>query len=266
MPSPPPVALTIAGSDSSGGAGIQADLKTFAAFRVFGASALTAVTAQNTVGVQAAVMLEPGLVARQIDSIADDLPIAATKSGMLGSAPVIDTVADAIERHRLLPFVLDPVMVAKSGDPLIDDAAVETLVRRLIPLAAVVTPNRHEAARLTGVTVTDRATAERAATKLCRDLGARACIIKTVREGDQSIDLFHDGRDLHAFAAPWRETNNTHGSGCAFSAAITAGLARGLPLKAAVEQTKRFIDTALKSDLALGRGTHPVNPLAWLDQ
>lgn len=262
----PPVAFTIAGSDSSGGAGIQADLKTFAALGCFGASAITAVTAQNTTGVQSARLMDVQLVREQIHSVAADLPIAATKTGMLGSVDIVEAVADAIEEHGLFrdrPFVLDPVMRAKSGDALIDDAAVDAVIRRLIPLADLVTPNRHEAARLCGFTVDDTGTAARAAETICATLGARACVVKGICASEAgnpvSIDFYCDGRDVRPLIAPLHNGGNTHGSGCTFAAAITALIAHGRPLAEAVHEAKRLIDAALASPMRLGHGISPVD-------
>lgn len=265
-PTPAPVALTIAGSDSSGGAGIQADLKTFTVLGCYGASALTAVTAQNTEGVQAVQMLSVDLVERQIASVACDLPVAATKTGMLGSAAIIRAVADAARRHELFPLVVDPVMTAKSGDKLIDDEAVATLRDRLVPLATVVTPNRHEAARLCGFAVETVGDAARAAEMICVKLGAQASVVKGIRSAEAgravSIDAYCDGKQVHSLIHPWRETANTHGSGCTFAAAITAGLALGYDLPKALNLAKTCIDRALASEARWGHGKSPVDHLA----
>jgi hydroxymethylpyrimidine/phosphomethylpyrimidine kinase len=267
-----PVALTIAGSDSGGGAGIQADLKTFTMLGCYGATALTAVTAQNTRGVQAAALLEPTLIARQIDSVATDLSPAATKTGMLGSVDIVETVAATIRRHGLAPLVVDPVMVAKSGDSLIDDDAVDAIVRLLLPLADIVTPNRHEAARLAGFPVETVDDARRAAGVICDRFGARACVVKAVRredaDGPVSVDVFcpapghPDGCRL--LPHPWHATGqaNTHGSGCTFSAAVTAELAKGREMEAALEAAVRFIDAAMASPVRYGSGISPVDHLA----
>lgn len=262
-----PITLAIAGSDSGGGAGIQADLKTFAMLGCFGTSALTAVTAQNTRGVQDVAMLEPAMVVRQIDSIADDLRPAATKTGMLGSRACVQAVAGAIERHGLSPLVVDPVMIAKGGDSLVDDDAVEAIIRRLIPLATIVTPNRHEAARLVGFDITDTDAAARAAEIICDRLGAGACVVKGVRDaaGQTVVDTLHiRGGGGHRLTAVWQPPgqHNAHGSGCTFSAAITAYLARGKPLLQAVESAKAFINAAITSPVRFGGGVSPVDHLA----
>jgi hydroxymethylpyrimidine/phosphomethylpyrimidine kinase len=267
---PPPVALTIAGSDSSGGAGIQADLKTFALQGIYGASAVTAITAQNTTGVQAAELLDPELVVRQIDAVADDLPIAAVKTGMLGSMEMIQAVAQALQRRGIGPLVVDPVMVAKSGDPLIDDEAVDAMKQQLFPLAAIVTPNRHEAARLVGWAeapdTINRAT--EAARIICDRFGPGACVVKAIAcdedEPAQSVDVFCQGSSSQTLTGPLCSAHRTHGSGCTFSAAIAAELARGQSLAKALALAKRFVTRAIHEAPPLGHGTAPVNPLAWL--
>ena len=262
------VALTIAGSDSSGGAGIQADLKTFAALDCFGTSAITAITAQNTTGVKAASLLDPELVRQQIDAVASDMPIAGCKTGMLGSAAIIQAVADAIREHNLSP-VVDPVMVAKSDDPLIDDDAVATLADQLLPLAAVVTPNRREAAKLLDLTepIRDEAQGRDAAAEICKRFGASACVVKGFRkvtaDGDMSVDICFDGQQIRELTTPWHDTTHTHGSGCTFSAATAAALARGHTLAESLDIAKRFIFLAIEDELQLGHGVHPVNHLAW---
>ena len=261
---PVPVALTIAGSDCSGGAGIQADLKTFAALGVYGASALTALTVQNTLGVHDAMLLEPRFVAAQIAAVADDLGVTAAKTGMLATAAIIEAVAEAIDRHRIAPLVVDPVMVAKGGDSLIDDAAVAALAQLLLPRAALVTPNRHEARRILGLTdelsgPDDWAEAARA---ICRRSGAGACIVKGTRVGDRAVDAFYDGRQVRMLEAAWFETPQVHGSGCTFSSAACGFLALGRPLEEAVEAAKAFAARAIAHPLHLGRGRGPVNHLA----
>jgi hydroxymethylpyrimidine/phosphomethylpyrimidine kinase len=261
------VALTIAGSDSCGGAGVQADLKVFAMLGCYGASAITAVTAQNTSGVQAAELLSVDLIERQIASVATDLPVAATKTGMLGSTAIIRAVCEAVRRHDLFPLVVDPVMIAKSGDKLIDDDAVAALVEHLLPLATVVTPNRHEAERIVGFGIQTLGEATRAAEVICNQLGARACVVKAIRSAEAgqpvAIDVFCDGDDVRSAIHPWHESNNTHGSGCAFAAAVTAGLACGQTLPQAMHTASRYIDAALASPLRLGHGTSPVDHLAY---
>ncbi len=265
----PPVALTIAGSDCSGGAGIQADLKTFTVLGVYGASVVTAITAQNTLGVQDAQLLGADLIAHQMDSVASDLPIGATKTGMLGSVEIIDAVADGIERHGLTPVVVDPVMVAKSGDALIDDAAVSQMARRLLPLATLVTPNRHEASRLLGMDdpIDSVHQAGAIAGQIRERFGCEACIVKGVgRDGGHQrevIDVLFANGVVSEFKATWVETNRTHGSGCTFSAAITAALASGRPLHEAIQQARALISQAIEDAPLLGHGNPPVSPLAY---
>jgi hydroxymethylpyrimidine/phosphomethylpyrimidine kinase len=269
------VAFTIAGSDSSGGAGIQADLKIFTVMDVYGASAITAVTAQNTTGVKQSIMLDPDIIEQQIDAVAGDLTVHATKTGMIGTIGGIEVVAKAIRRHNLFPLVVDPVMVAKSGDSLIEDAAVQTMVRKLLPLAAVVTPNRFEAARLLGASdeVKDIYGATSAAREICRRFGARACIVKGLRkpndqEGD-AVDVFvyrdaDNKEQVRELSSDWRITTNTHGSGCTFSAAITGALAQGKPLEEAAQLAKNLIAESIRRATSLGHGNGPVNHTAWL--
>ncbi len=265
-----PTAMTIAGSDSGAGAGIQADLKTFAVMGVFGTSAITAITAQNSTGVKHAHALDPDLVEKQIDAVASDLPIRATKTGMLANRGIIETVAKAIKRQNLFPLVVDPVMAAKGGDPLIDAAAVTTLIKKLLPLAAIVTPNRHEAARLLGrpEPIRDLHAAATAAREICRRLGAKACVVKGIkRENDQegeAVDIYFDGDQSHEIVSDWRPTDNTHGSGCTFSAAIAGALALGQPMDQAVRTAKSVVTEAIRQATDMGHGTGSVNHLAYL--
>lgn len=255
----PPVALTIAGSDSGGGAGIQADLKTFHAFGVFGASAVTAVTAQNTLGVHAVHVVPPELVTRQIGAVCDDLAPAACKSGMLADAPTIEAVASALTDARIAHYVLDPVMVATSGDPLLRTDAIDALRRRLLPLATVVTPNLDEAALLTGEAVADEGDMRRAATTLVEG-GCRAVLVKGghLPAGDV-VDLLYDGHAWHEWRAERLPAGNAHGTGCTLSAGIAAGLARGRPLVDAVDRALAYTRRAIASAPGLGSGATPLN-------
>jgi hydroxymethylpyrimidine/phosphomethylpyrimidine kinase len=257
-----PVALTIAGSDSGGGAGIQADLKTFAALGVHGASAVTAVTAQNTTGVSDYVELPVAIVRAQIDDVVTDLEPAAAKTGMLSSAEIIQEVAGAVAAHGLEALVVDPVMVAKGGHRLLRDDAVGALRSRLLPLAAVATPNLPEAEVLLGREIRSRAEMEQAARDLLA-LGCRAVVVKGghAEETERADDVFCDGRGLRWLAGERVPTRNTHGSGCAFSAAIAAGLARGLAMEEAVVAAKAFIGGAIREALEVGHGHGPVNPM-----
>lgn len=254
-----PKALTIAGSDSGAGAGIQADLKTFAALRVYGSSAITAVTAQNTLGVSQVLALSPKLVGAQIDAVVGDIGADAVKTGMLANAAIIELVARKIAHYGLKNLVVDPVMVATSGDLLIERSAISALRTRLIPLAALVTPNLPEAAELTGKPVRN-ARESAAAAKEIVGLGAKAVVIKGGhREKGPAIDLFFDGKNLLRLAAPRIRTTNTHGTGCTFSAAIAAHLARGAPVDYAVRAAKSYITAAIRAGFQVGRGHGPVH-------
>ena len=264
------VALTIAGSDSCGGAGIQADLKTFSVMGVYGASALTTITAQNTQGVKDVLLLEPDLIDKQIAAVTGDIEVHATKTGLLGSDRIVETTARAIDRNNLMPLVVDPVMITKSGDSLLDESAVKVLCKKLLPLAAVVTPNRFEAARLLGQDgeIQDLHGATTAARQICQSYGAKACVVKGIKRdnGDAgtAVDLFYDGHDAHEITSDWRPTSNTHGAGSCFSAAITAALALGEPIEEAIQTAKTVISEAIRQATDLGHGHAPVNPLAYL--
>jgi len=251
-------ALTIAGSDSGAGAGIQADLKTFAALGVYGTSAITAITAQNTVGVTEVLALSPKLVGAQIDAVIGDIGAHAVKTGMLANAAIIDVVVKKIGEHRLKNVVVDPVMVATSGDLLIQKSAVHALRTKLIPLATVVTPNIPEAEELTGMKL--RSLEEmREAAKLISKMGAKIVIIKGGHLKGPAMDLFYDGKKFIALNAPRIRTKNTHGTGCTFSAAIAAYLARGEKIECAVALAKKFITQAIQSSFSIGAGHSPVN-------
>ena len=254
-----PVALTIAGSDSGGGAGIQADLKTFAALGVHGTSAITAITAQNTTGVTDILELPTSLISAQIAAVVDDIGVQAAKTGMLSSAAIIATVADAIERYAIHNLVVDPVMVAKGGAKLLRDDAVTALRERLIPLAAVITPNLPEAQVLLEREIRSLDERRRAAYDLVA-MGARIAVVKG-GHADDVTDVFFDGSQLVELEAKRIETPNTHGSGCVFSAAITAWLARGADPLSAVREAKAFITQAISDSLQIGHGHGPVNPL-----
>lgn len=256
---PPPVALSIAGSDSGGGAGVQADLKTFFAFRVFGTSAITAVTAQNTRGVQAVHAVPLDIVREQVSSVVEDLRPAAVKTGMLATSELVSTVAGALAEHRLRNFVLDPVMVATSGDRLLDEDAVRAVVEELLPLATLVTPNLHEARILTGLPVEGVDQMGEAAERLL-EMGAGAVLVKGGHlEEDRAVDLFHDGRRATAWSRERIDTVHTHGTGCTLSAAAAAGLALGAPLRDAVAGAVDFVSRAIDSAPGLGGGRGPVD-------
>ena len=260
-------ALTIAGSDSGGGAGIQADLKTFAALGVYGMSVLTAITAQNTVGVQGVFELPADFVGLQIDSVMTDIGADAVKTGMLANAEIIAVVAAKVREHHLPNLVVDPVMVAKSGDSLLREDARQTLVRELIPLAKVITPNLHEARVLTGIEI-ESLEHMREAAQAIYELGAQNVVVKGghLPGSDESVDILNDGHDFIEFAAPRIETRNTHGTGCTFASAIAAGLAKGKSVPEAVKAAKEFITMALQHSLTLGRGHGPTNHFATIYQ
>lgn len=251
-------ALTIAGSDSGGGAGIQADLKTFAALGVYGSSVVTAITAQNTRGVFAVQEVDPEVIAAQIDAVVEDIGAGAVKTGMLSSAPIIDAVADRLHHHRIQNLVVDPVMVAKSGDRLLRAEAVSALTELLIPLALVVTPNLPEAETLVGYPIETDADARRAAEAIIRQ-GARSVIVKGGHRSGDAVDLLFDGETFHLFRAARIDTPHTHGTGCTFSAAIAAGLARGLSLTEAVRAAKEFLTGAIQRAYPIGAGHSPVH-------
>lgn len=259
-------ALTIAGSDSGGGAGIQQDLKTFQAHGVWGMTAITAVTVQNTLGVSGFVELPSQIVAEQIAAVASDIGVDAAKTGMLAGAEIIEAVADAVRDAELDRLVVDPVFISKHGDPLLHADAVEALRRSIVPLAMVVTPNAHEAARLSGMTeVRTHAHQVEAGEKILA-LGARAALVKGGHvEGTDAVDVLVTSGEVREFASARLDTPNTHGTGCMLSAAITAGLAKGLDLETAVGDAKEFVTGAIEHSLAIGKGIGPVNPSWRLD-
>ncbi|MBS1816459.1 MAG: bifunctional hydroxymethylpyrimidine kinase/phosphomethylpyrimidine kinase [Acidobacteria bacterium] len=253
------VALTIAGSDSGGGAGIQADLKTFAALGVFGTCAITAITAQNTRGVTAAQALPADLVTAQIEAVASDFHVAATKTGMLASAAIVEAVAAAISELQLPLVVVDPVMVAKSGDRLMDDDALTAMKGELLRRALVVTPNIPEAEVLSGRSIRNLDEAKAAAERIHR-LGPSAVVVKGGHgQGDDLIDLLFDGSVFHTFSTPRVATRNTHGTGCTFASAIAARLALGDPLVDAVRRAQAYVAGAIRHGLAIGHGHGPLD-------
>ena len=261
-----PVALTIAGSDSGGGAGIQADLKAMEANGVFGASALTAITAQNTEAVTQSQDLSPELVAAQIDAVAEDLDVRVTKTGMLSTSGIIEVVAERVEAHGLQPFVVDPVMISKTGFKLLQDAAIETLVDLLLPLATVVTPNAHEAAHLTDVDVETVEDLQQAAEALF-EKGPDAVLAKGghLSDSDEAVDVLVDADGARTVTAPRIDTKHTHGTGCTYASAIAANLAKGHALDAAVDRAKRYVTGAIRHALPLGHGRGPTNHFYHLD-
>jgi hydroxymethylpyrimidine/phosphomethylpyrimidine kinase len=257
-----PIALTIAGSDSSGGAGIQADLKTFSALGVYGASVIAAITAQNTTGVTAVHVIPPEYILAQIDAVFADLAIGAVKIGMVGNETAALAVAEGLRRRRRPPVVLDPVMVAESGAALLDEGAEVALRSHLLPLADLITPNLPEAARLLGASqAVDEAMMVRQG-ELLLALGPKAVLIKGGHaEGPEAVDIFLDGNCVVRLAADRVPTRNTHGTGCTLSAAIAAGLASGMSLPAAIRRAKLYLTNALlhADDLEIGGGPGPVH-------
>ena len=257
-----PRAMTIAGSDSGGGAGIQADLKTFAALGVYGTSALTAITAQNTLAVTGVHEIPTSTVEAQIDAILTDIGTDAVKTGMLSSSAIIECVAGSLQRHAGLPgvsrLVVDPVMVAKSGDSLLRQEAVAALKERLIPLAAVVTPNVPEAETLTGVSIADDEGMAEAARRIV-GMGARAVVVKGGHREGPATDLYYDGVSFREFSAPRFDTPNTHGTGCTFASAVAAGLALGMAAEDAVGKAKEFVTEAIRASFPIGGGHGPLH-------
>ncbi|MEL6947156.1 MAG: bifunctional hydroxymethylpyrimidine kinase/phosphomethylpyrimidine kinase [Pseudomonadota bacterium] len=257
------IALTIAGSDSGGGAGIQADLKTMSALGVYGASVITAITAQNTLGVTAVHDIPTDIVAAQIDAVCDDLAVDAIKIGMLSSADLVAKVAQKLAERSAIPVVLDPVMVAESGASLLADDAVAAIRNHLFPRADLITPNLHEAAKLLGAEMaTTRADMRDQAVAL-RKIGARAVLLKGGHtKGDEAADVFIDaGGEEHWFAAPFVDTKNTHGTGCSLSSAIASGLAKGMDMHGAIAAAKPWLTAAIRhaDTLEIGQGAGPVH-------
>ena len=254
-----PRALTIAGSDSGGGAGIQQDLKTFMAHGVWGMTAITAVTVQNTIGVNGFVELPPETVAAQIEAVASDIGVDAAKTGMLASAAIVDAVARAVRDAEIAKLVVDPVFISKHGDPLLRSDAVDAIRKEIIPLSLVVTPNAHEASELSGVDVRNRAQQIEAARAIL-SLGARAVLVKGGHVEGDAVDVLATSDDVIEIAGPRIDSPNTHGTGCMLSAAIAAGLAHGKVLEVAVVEAKDFVTGAIEHSLAIGKGIGPVNP------
>jgi len=256
---PIPRVLTIAGSDSGGGAGIEADLKTFTALEVYGMAAITSVTAQNTMGVTGVHDLPPAFVAQQIDAVARDIGVDAVKTGMLSNAGIIEAVADSIAAHGIERLVVDPVMAAKSGDALLHESARDALIRRILPIAFMVTPNIPETETLAGMKVV-RVEDIREAARRLHGLGARHVLIKGGHlEGGAATDYLFDGASFEEFTTARIATKNTHGTGCTYSAAIAACLAKGLAVQEAVRQAKAYLTEAIRHGFALGQGHGPLN-------
>ena len=255
--------LTIAGSDSGGGAGIQADLKAITLLGGYGMSVLTALTAQNTVGVQAIHEVPPRFVEAQIDSVLSDIGVDAVKTGMLANAEIIKVVARKIRQYGMKRVVVDPVMVAKSGDSLLREDAREALIKELLPLSMVVTPNLPEASVLTGFKVNSVEGMKKAAHRIY-ELGAKHVVVKGGHLRGMAIDVLHDGKRFQEIESKRIETKNTHGTGCTFASAIATFLARGERVPEAVRTAKTFITLAIQSGLSLGKGSGPTNPFAYV--
>jgi hydroxymethylpyrimidine/phosphomethylpyrimidine kinase len=253
-----PIALTIAGSDSGGGAGIQADLKTFAALGVYGTSAVTAVTAQNTRDVTAITELSPEMVAAQIDAVVSDIGVDAAKTGMLSSKDLIEIVAEEVHKHHIKKLVVDPVMVAKSGAALLEESAVDALLENLLPFALVVTPNWPEAEKLVGHKIQDDEEARDACRKIAM-MGPKVVVLKGGHREGKAVDLVFDGKTYTRLSAERVQTTSTHGTGCTFSAAIAAGLAKGLEPLAAIRAAKKYVTSAIQKAYPVGHGHGPVN-------
>ena len=256
--SKPPTAMTIAGSDSGGGAGIQADLKTFSALGVFGTSTLTAITAQNTVGVTAVHEIPTDVISAQIDAVIMDIGADAVKTGMLSSAAIVATVSDAVRRHGITNLVVDPVMVAKSGDRLLREEAISSICNDLIPLAKVVTPNIPEAEDLTGLSIKTDADVRRAAEAII-GMGAQSVVVKGGHRDGPPTDTLYDGATFLEFTTERIPSTNTHGTGCTFASAVAAGLAHGLDIPAAVQQAKDYVTAAIRSAYPIGQGHGPLH-------
>ncbi|MCH7737346.1 MAG: bifunctional hydroxymethylpyrimidine kinase/phosphomethylpyrimidine kinase [Chloroflexi bacterium] len=254
--------MTIAGSDSGAGAGIQADLKTFAALGVYGTSVLTAVTAQNTVAVTAVHEIPTDMIEAQIDAVVSDIGVDAAKTGMLFSSAIIECVTTSLKKYPdvsgLRRLVVDPVMVAKSGDSLLKDEAVGALRELLLPMAAVVTPNIPEAETLTGLSISTDDDVRKAARQIVA-MGAASVVVKGGHREGPATDVYFNGREFREFTSPRIETANTHGTGCTFASAVAAGLAKGLQTEDAVGQAKEFVTEAIRRSFPIGQGHGPLN-------
>jgi hydroxymethylpyrimidine/phosphomethylpyrimidine kinase len=260
-------ALTISGSDSCGGAGVQADLKVFSILGVYGMSAITTVTAQNTLGVKDSVDLDPKFIRAQIETVAGDIQVDACKTGLLANEATVGVVADAIKDNKLIPLVVDPVMYTKSGTKLIKDDTIDAIRKWLIPQATVVAPNLRETLLLLNSDAKpdtlDSIPAAKDAAKRLKQFGPKSVLIKGIQVGDQMVDLFFDGREFLEFAAEKLPREKSHGAGSAFTAAITAGLANRLELVPAIDQAKHLATMAIQYSDGQGRGVAPVNVLAF---
>jgi hydroxymethylpyrimidine/phosphomethylpyrimidine kinase len=263
----PFVALTIAGSDSGGGAGIQADIKAMEANGVFAASVITAITAQNTQAVTQSAEVPLELIEAQIDAVFSDIRVHVVKTGMLSSGPIIELVARKVKQWKMRPLVVDPVMISTTGYKLLQDEAIELLIERLLPLATLVTPNTHEAGLMIGSTVQTVDEAKNAAWDIKR-MGAAAVLVKGghLKGEAEAIDVFYDGKSFAYFRAPFIATPHTHGTGCTYASAIAANLAKGYALQAAIGRAKRYVTEAIRHGLAIGQGSGPTNPFYFLPE
>ena len=252
-------AMTIAGSDSGGGAGIQADLKTFGALGVFGTCAITTITAQNTLGVDAVLETPTSLIEAQIDAIMADIGTDAVKTGMLSSSEIIQTVSERLRFHGLTTAVIDPVMVASTGAPLLREDAVDAMRSVLLPMATVVTPNSREAHVLTEMEVSTVDDLRAAARILVDELGAKNAVVKGGHLDGPATDVLYDGAEFITFTTERIDTPNTHGTGCTLASAIAAGLAKGLTVPAAVQQAKDYVTESIRQSFQVGRGHGPLN-------
>jgi len=256
------IALTIAGSDSGGGAGIQADIKTFQELGVFGTTAMTALTAQNTLGVHGIFDVTPEFLKQQIDAVLSDLDVQAIKTGMLFSSELIEVVAEVMKGQNI-PLVVDPVMIAKGGESLLQEAAVEALKTKLLPLTTICTPNIPEAEVLTGMSINNATDIVQAAKKILA-MGVKHVVMKGGHlQGEYSVDMVFGNGGYFTMKTPRVETKDTHGTGCTFSAAITAHLANGLPVEEAIIEAKKFIHLAISTPLSIGNGHGPTNHFAY---
>ncbi len=251
--------LTIAGSDCSGGAGIQADLKTFSAHGVFGMSVIVSVVAENTSRVIDIQDVTPGMIEKQIDAVFEDIDVDAVKIGMLSQPNCMKAVAKKLKEYSPKNVVVDPVMYAKNGCPLMDPSSIDTLINEIIPLADLLTPNIPEAERISGLNITSVADMEKAA-KIIYDMGAKAVLVKGGHAlGDDALDLLYDGNQSTHFSAKRIDTKNTHGTGCTYSSAIASNLALGLDLQEALQEAKHYVTTAIQHSLAIGKGCGPTH-------
>jgi hydroxymethylpyrimidine/phosphomethylpyrimidine kinase len=260
-----PTALTIAGSDPSGGAGIQADLKTFSALNVYGMAVITALTAQNTLGVSSIMDVPAGFTAAQLEAVLSYIPPHALKTGMLGSAAVVQVVARKIREYSVQHLVIDPVMVSSSGTLLLEKEGIDALKRDLLPLAELITPNLAEAAEISGIAVHDVADMERAARRI-HGMGARNVLIKGGHLEGDALDVFFNGSEIAHLRSARIPTSNLHGTGCVLSAAITGSLSHGHTLGESIALAKDFVTAAIRRSLSLGRGSGPINPLSAIEE